>query len=192
MNMSEDILAIKISTANQCLAEIQEAYGRQNKVSARIKFPRGFIRPASNLRRSLPNLGNEIQRRNASYALITLDVLSWIAIRTDLDGAALSMVVKEAISNIGELCEWMTKEATRGTGSRRSYVIRTQRLVDEMMISDELKQELDWIWEIRCNEHLHEVTELEHTLYARADYNRARSAYAQLKKSLIDAYGYSP
>ena len=68
--------------------------------------------------------------------------------RTYLCGAALRMIVKEAICIIGSLCEWLTKEATRGTGSRRSYTVRTQRLVDKGVIDADLKTELGWVWDI--------------------------------------------
>ena len=42
---------------------------------------------------------------------MTLDVFRWLVVRTDLSGAALSMIVKEGISLIGGLCEWLTKKA---------------------------------------------------------------------------------
>lgn len=181
-----------VAQANEALGLIQANYGRENAPEARIRFPRGFIRTAAAIRRDLPHIGSEVQRRNACYASMTLDVLRWLVVRTDLSGAALSMVAKEGMCIIGALCEWMTKEATRGNGSRRSYTVRTERLVESGTITDELKIELDWVWEIRCNEHLHEVTSLEHAMYTRADYNRALEAYRQLRHALIAEHGAAP
>src|SRR5690606_10798067 len=167
----------------------QAEYGRKNVVEARVRFPRGFILSAGTYRCSLPDIGTEVQRRNASYALMTLDVFRWVCVRTDLSGAALSMVVKEAIAILGALCEWMTKEATRGAGSSRRYAVRTGRLVDAGIIDSALKEELDWIWGTRCNEHLYEVTSLEHEMYSRADYNRGLAAYKALRQALIAVHG---
>lgn len=181
-----------VAQANEALGLIQANYGRENAPEARIRFPRGFIRTAAAIRRDLPHIGSGVQRRNACYASMTLDVLRWLVVRTDLSGAALSMVAKEGMCIIGALCEWMTKEATRGNGSRRSYTVRTERLVESGTITDELKIELDWVWEIRCNEHLHEVTSLEHAMYTRADYNRALEAYRQLRHALIAEHGAAP
>lgn len=189
MPLTSAQLQALVTQANDALATIQAEYGRENIVDARIRFPRGFIRPAQSYRALLPNLGSEVQRRNACYASMTLDVYRWVCVRTDLSGAALSMVVKEAICVIGALCEWLTKEGTRGNGSNRSYAIRTQRLVQAGTIDDALKIDLDWVWEIRCNEHLHEVATLEHELYSREDYNKALAAYKALRDALVAVHG---
>jgi hypothetical protein len=189
MPLSQSQLEATVTKANEALALIQESYGRSNVAEARIRFPRGFILPASTYLQKLPNLGTYVQRRNACYASMTLDVFRWLCVRTDLSGAALSMIVKEAICIIGSICEWLTKEATRGVGSRRSFVKRTEILVESGTISPEVKQELDRVWDIRCNEHLHEVTSLEYEMYSRADYNRALAAYKALKSALIEEHG---
>lgn len=189
MPLEPDELIATVAKANEAFQEIQDAYGRSNAVDARVRFPRGFISTAAAARATLPNLGSEVQRRNASYALMNLDVFRWLAVRTDLSGAALSMIVKEAISCLGAVCEWLTKEGTRGNGSSKGFTIRTQRLVDAGGIPAALKPELDWLWDIRCNEHLHEVTDLEHTMYSRQDYNRALAAYKQLRIALVAVHG---
>lgn len=95
MPLSHVEVAALVSDANTALSGLQAEFGRDNKQEARITFPRGFIRTASELRATLPNLDGEVQRRNASYALMTIDVLRWLIVRTDLAGTALSMVVKE-------------------------------------------------------------------------------------------------
>jgi hypothetical protein len=178
--------------AGDHLQEIQNNYGPKNTPSARVKFPRGFIRTAEELRKTLPNLGEEVQRRNASYALMKNDIDRWLAIRTDLYGAALSMVIKDAIVTLGGICEWLTKEATRGNGRRRSYRVRTEKLVEMGVIDQNLKEELDWVWEIRCNSHMHGVEALEHVMYSRQDYNRARRAYGKLIEALVIVHGVAP
>jgi hypothetical protein len=178
-----------VTRASEALQRIQNELGIKNVPAARIKFPRGFIRTAATHRNSLPNLGSEVQRRNASYALMSLDVFRWLIVRTDLSDAALSMIVKEGICVFGALCEWLTKEATRGHASSRSYCQRTGKLVELGDIKGNLKIELDWIWDIRCNEHLHEVCSLEHEMYSRENYNRAQKAYFALRDALIKKHG---
>lgn len=171
------------------MAELQAEFGRTNQPDARVAFPRGFIRTAAELRDSLPNIGERLQRQNASYALMTIDVLRWLVVRTDLTGAALSMIVKESICTFGALADWLTKAATHGRGSRRGFGIRTSTLLSDGTISPNLKVELDWLWETRCNEHFHEVTALEHNSYSRDDYNRALRAYDGLRRALVAVHG---
>lgn len=120
---------------------------------------------------------------------MALDILGWLVMRTDLRGAALSMIVKEGIVIVGALCEWLSKEATKAHGSRKPYTVRMQALVDLGHISADLKTELDWVWKVRCNVHLHEFTSLEYDMYSREDYNRAARAYRDLRDVLVDVHG---
>ncbi|MDY6992938.1 MAG: hypothetical protein SVR94_10100 [Pseudomonadota bacterium] len=189
MTTEEEYINYLVDSADEALQEIQNYCGRSNLASARVRFPRGFIRTATEARRSLPNLGREVQRRNASYALMKNDVFRWLAIRTDLSGTALSMIIKEAISSLGGICEWLTKEAVRGHAGNRPYKQRTKKLVELEIIGEELQIELDWIWDIRCNEHMHEVNTLEHEMYTRTDYNRARKAYCEFRDLLVEIHG---
>ena len=178
-----------VVTASTALQSIQLACGRDNVPAARVRFPRGFMTNAVSHRVSLPNIGTEVQRRNASYALITVDVLRWLAIRTDLNGAALSVVAKQIIAMFGLLCEWLTKAASAGQGSKQSYRDRAVRLAERQIIDEALKDELLWVWEMRCYQHLYGVRFLEHARYSRADVNRAQRAYLKLCHLLIEQHG---
>jgi hypothetical protein len=178
-----------VAQASEALQSLQDSLGAENVPAARVRFPRGFIGTAGSHRVTLPDLGQEVQRRNASYALMTLDIFRWLVVRTDLTGPALSMIIKEGICVLGSLCEWLTKEATRGHASSRPYAQRTAKLVELGHVGPALKIELDWIWDIRCNEHLHEVDALEHEMYSRADINRAFNAYVQLRDNLVGIHG---
>ncbi len=108
-----------------------------------------------------------------------------MVVRTDLSGTALSMVAKEGITIFGALCEWITKEAIRGHGAGRRFNVRTAKLVEMTVISVKLKEELDWIWEVRCNTHLEAIDGLEHDMYSRQDYNRALKAYQDFRDILV-------
>lgn len=185
MPLSDNEIQDLVTEASAALQTLQNELGITNVPLARVRFPRGFIRTAATHRHTLPNFGTEVQRRNASYALMTLDIFRWLLVRTDLSGPALSMIAKEGISVLGALSEWLTKEGTRGHAGNRPYKQRTAKLVELGHIELPLKTELDWLWDIRCNEHLHEVTELEIEMYSREDYNRALTAYTRLRGILV-------
>jgi len=187
MTLNPEELNALVTQTSLALQTIQDQFGREIIPEAQVRFPRGFIRTAGALRKDLPLLGTDIQRRNASYALMTSDILRWLVVRTDLSGPALSLIVKEGICILGTLCEWLTKEATRGYASNRPYKLRTQKLLDLGLISTDMKTELDWIWDIRCREHLHEVSALECYMYSRIDYNRAQKAYSNLRDNLVNS-----
>lgn len=185
---NNDELLDVATDAGIALQAIQDSLGRSKNVDGRVRFPRGFIRTAAEIRTGLPELGPRRLQQNMSYALMMTDVLRWIAVRTDLSGAALSMVVKEGICIFGALCESMTKEALRGRGSKKGFAIRVSKLVSLQIIDEDLKDELEWMWEIRCREHLYELDALEHDEYGRADYNRALKAYCGLRDALATEY----
>lgn len=189
MPLTDEELQELVEEADIALGTIQREYGRDNVVAARIRFPRGYLHTAQSVRRLLPDIGTEVQRRNVTYALMNIDVLRWLVIRTDISGTALSMIVKNAICILGTIVEWMTKEGTRGHASRRPYLVRTAKLVELGVIDEDLETELNWIWEIRCREHIHESDTLEHDEYSRDDYNRALRAFKSLREALIREHG---
>lgn len=189
MPLSDAEIEELANDAGYALQRLQDEFGRENKVAARVRFPRGYLRTAATLRRRLPSIGREVQRRNATYALMNIDVLRWIVVRTDISGTALSMLVKNAVCILGSVCEWLTKEGTRGHASNRPYKQRTRKLVELNIIDCGLEDELNWIWDVRCREHLHEIDDLEHDQYTRDDYNRALRASSSLCDLLVQRHG---
>jgi len=177
-------LEILAETASDALQQIQFFLDRTKNNAGKVRFPRGYLRTAAQQRALLPNVGTELKRKNASYSLMLADTLRWLAIRTDLSGPPLSILVKEAICIYGAIVDWLLKEVTYGKGSRKSFTKRTQKSVDEGVIDENLKDELDWVWEIRCNEHFHDVTESEIDMYGRADHDRARKAFINFCKAI--------
>jgi hypothetical protein len=176
-------------TASGALQQIQTLLDRKKNNAGKVQFPRGYLRSAAQQRRLLPKIGTTLKRQNASYSLMLADTLRWIAIRTDLSGPSLGMLVKEAICIYGAILDWLLKEVTYRNGSRRSFAYRTQKCIDLGIIDQDLKDELDWVWGLRCNEHFHEVTESEIDMYGRADHNRARKAFVKLCMSIKQHLG---
>ena len=182
MPLTADALSEVVEQINAGLSVLQTHYGREKVDAARIKFPRGFIRSASSLRQAFPNVGTEVQRRNAALALMTLDILRWLIIRTDLQGAARSMIVKQALFQLASVCEWLTASVIEGN----KFKTRNARLVAQGRISAELKNELDWLWDRRNDAHFLLVGEWEHERYTVDDVNRAQAAYSALLAALHD------
>ena len=191
MNSAEqEKIETLVSLAGEYLQEIQNSCGREQLPCAKVRFPRGFINTASNAKQSIPAIGTEVQRKNASYELLKLDVYRWLVIRTDLKGAALSMVVKDAIATLGNLCDWLTKEAIRGHGSKKSFIDRIDRLTQLGQINNRLASELKWVWGMRNRTHFYGIDDsLEYKAYKTTDYNRALKAYSELRDGLVETYG---
>jgi len=180
MPLEPEDLAQVVEQINSGLNVLQEHYGRERIDGARIRFPRRFIREAYRLRQTLPDIGTDVQRRNAALTLMTLDVLRWVIIRTDLRGAVLSMVVKQALFLLGSVCEWLTAASVEG----KKFKVRTSRLVERGTISNVLKVDLDWLWDRRNDAHFLLVGELEHERYTVDDVNRAQAAFVALRDAL--------
>ena len=178
-----------VGRAGELLQDIQNYCGRENRVGARVRFPRGFLQTAVEYRRQLPRLQQPGLAQNISYALMTADLLAWLAIRTDLTGQAFEMVVKEGICIIGAICESLTvRRGVRGLGSNSSFSKRINRLVEIGVISTDTQLELDWVWGMRNREHLAHLVDTDYNQYTRADFNRARDAYLRLRDDLKVRY----
>lgn len=190
MITNDDELREVAVEASTLLQEIQDYCGREKNDAARVNFPRGFLQTAAVHRRKLPRIPNQTLRSNISYAMMTLELFRWVLLRTDLSGQAKDMLIKEAICVIGSICESLTlRPGTAGLGRKQSFVKRTARLVNLGIITNGQKDDLDWVWDIRCREHLASIGRVEYDHYLVAHYNRAMQAYLRLRNGLKDHYG---
>ena len=187
---SDEQLRTAVFEAGVLLQDIQDYCERENVVQARVRFPRRYLLTAAAYRRLLPNLPQPLLAKNISYALMTADLLAWLAIRTDLSGQAFEMIVKEGICVLASICESLTRrQGVRGLGKKKVFSERTETLVQMGVISNEAKCALDRIWEIRKREHLSDLRDTDYNQYSRTDFNRARAAYIQLVNGLKNRYG---
>ncbi|MBU6438274.1 MAG: hypothetical protein KGQ77_12175, partial [Betaproteobacteria bacterium] len=174
------------------LQAIQSYLGQKNHADAKVTFPRGFIRTAAHFRSRFVFLGDETLKRNVAYTLILSDVYRWLLNRTGISGTAKEMIIKEGICLVGSLCESVTKDVLNGVvGKKWGYKDRTQYLLDNDIIDAALKEDLDWVWDNRNNEHLFLVEIWEHEHYKLTDYNRAIKALRNLRDRL-DEYCATP
>lgn len=174
--------AEKISAS---LQEIQNYLGDRNADEGKIRFPYGFIRTADNFRNRVAFLGDHTLQSNIAYTLILSDVLRWALNRMHLVGTAKEMLAKQIICIMGGIVESTTKHYLHGqVGARAGYKPRTAKLVELGAIKQELKDELDWLWDTRMNEHLFLAGEREYQRYSIRESNRAVRAFRCLRDAL--------
>lgn len=179
-------LAAKLDQAGALLQEIQDYVKRDFKKSAKVRFPRGFIRTADVARQRLGFLKESNFKRNASYTMLLADVQHWLLVRTDLYGTAKEMLIKQQFFLLGTLIESLTKVFLDGAvGKKRNYSFRTDYMEQHGIITADLRSNLDWIWEIRNNMHLFLVEDIE---WSSADYTVANHNIAvKAFKEMLDA-----
>jgi len=178
-------LAIAVDEVGGRLQEISDFLIANPTAIGRVRFPRGFLRTATYFRRHLPFIADNNLLRNLSYALMLYDVFRWILTRTDLAGTARDMAIKNAIVLIGSIAESFARGGTAGIiGARHDYKTRTLRMVNGGIISEELKTELDWLWDMRSGIHIYLMEDSEYDRYRIEDYDRAKAAAGNLRDAL--------
>lgn len=184
---NDDELVDADAIVDEHIQQIQDYLGQASHASGKIRFPRKFIRTADHFRKQLSFIKDDNIRDNLAYALIQSDVYRWLTNRTDLFGTAKEMVMKSGIALMGSICETMAIDGTKGIiGRKHSFCERCNRMVGKRMITENLKDELHWLWEIRAAIHIYEINHREHEKYKMKDYNRAIKATRELQDSLDD------
>jgi len=182
-----DELIEAVEIVDEHIQHIQDYLGQDNHAAGKIRFPRKFIRTADHFRKELAFIKDDNIRDNLAYALIQSDVYRWLTNRTDLFGTAKEMVMKSGIALMGSICETMAIDGTKGIiGKKHSFCERCNRMVDKGFISENLKDELHWLWETRAAIHIYEINHREHEKYKMTDYNRAIKATRGLRDALDD------
>ena len=133
---------------------------------AKVRFPRGYIRTAGYQRKRLVFVKDQNLKTNLAYTLILSDTILWLLIRTDLWGIPREMLQKLYLFLMGSLVESITKDYLKGSCAQ-GYKPRTKYLLDQGTISQELKDDLDWLWDVRNKMHLFQLDEIEYN----NDYN---------------------
>jgi len=176
-----------VNDAGRLLQQIQDYVKRDFTKSARIRFPRGYLRTAAQARERLGFLNNSPLKSNIAYTMMLSDVQHWLLVRTDLSGMAKEMVIKLQLFLLGSIVESVTKVHLRGRCGG-NYGRRTQYLEEHDIISSELRVDLDWLWELRNRMHLFQIENIEwlSTDYTVANHNRAVKAFKKLLEVLND------
>ena len=171
---SDRELALTAEVVGRKLQEIQDYLGQDSHSSAKMRFPRGYIRTAEHFRSQLLFVGDRDVRDNLAYALILTDLYRWMTNRTDLFGIAKEMVLKSGIVLSGSICETLAVNYTDYfIGRTCRFKRRCERMVDAGIIDDEIRVELHWLWDTRSAIHICDIDGREYAKYKTADYNRA-------------------
>jgi hypothetical protein len=154
------------ATASRLLQEIQDYCALNGSKwdavpAARVRFPRGFLRTAAEQRARLPFVTDKALKDNLAYTLMLSDAILWLRLRTDISGTAGEMLIKLTVFLVGTLCESITKSYLHGRCGG-NYKRRSAFLVREGTITQELADELDWVWDTRNNMHLFQLEEREY------------------------------
>ena len=176
-----------VAIVDEHIQQIQDYLGQANNAAGKIRFPRGFIRTADHFRKELSFIKDDNIKDNLAYALIQSDVYRWLTNRTDLFGIAKEMVIKSGIALMGSICETMAIDGTKGIiGKKHSFCERCNRMFDKGFISEDLRDELHWLWKVRAAIHIYEINHREYEKYKMADYNRAIKATRALRDALAN------
>jgi hypothetical protein len=186
MPITTDIeLSASALRAGELLQEIQNYVGRNHKDAARVRFPRKFIRTAAEQRLRLNCVADADLCSNVAYTLILSDVQHWLLTRTDLSGTARDMIIKLQMFLLGSIAESILKACLKGKCGG-AFTKKTQFRRDRARVSEKLRRDLNWVWEMRNRMHIHGVTgsEYDATHYTIANHNKAVRAVQQLLECL--------
>lgn len=129
--------------------------------AARVRFPRGYLRTASEQRQRMPFIEDRALKDNLAYTLMLSDTVLWLRLRTDIAGTPNEMLVKLLVFLVGTLCESITKHYLAGRCGG-GFKKRNAFLVAEATIAQRLADDLDWVWDTRNNMHLFQLEDREY------------------------------
>ena len=147
----------------QAIHDYCEDHGKTYLVfpDACVRFPNGFIRRATSQRARLPFITDQALKSNIAYTMILSDAILWLYLRTDIFGTAKQMLTKLYVFLMGSISESITKDYLTGICGG-PYKARTKDLLDKGIISAELQQDLDWLWDSRNRMHLFQLGSAEY------------------------------
>lgn len=163
---TEEELRVAVEEAGNLLQEIQEYLTREGlsyveHPNAKVRFPRGYIRPAEVQRKRMPFVRDSALRTNLAYTLILSDVVLWLNLRTDLWGIPREMLTKLYVFLVGNMVESITKDFLKGVcGS--GFKERNKYLAEQNIIDSQLQADLDWLWDMRNRMHLFQLAKEEY------------------------------
>jgi len=173
----------------QQIADFQKRHPRLSDEGL-IRFPRGYLRTATDFRARLQFVADKTLRSNVAYALMTHDVFRWLVFHTDIGGQAREMLIKEGVCLLGNVCESITIfPGEYGLGRKAGYKGRVARLRALDVIGDDAVNELLWLWDKRNQEHLFDVPLREWGHYKPEDWYRSVRTWRGLAESLIEWRG---
>lgn len=176
-DMSE--LEQRARRASDDIQFIQSFLGENKCEEAKIEFPKGVIRYASGYQCQVSFLENKVLIKNISYSLIMMDVLRWLVIRTTIGLVAKEMIIKSAIIVLVSVVEAITKGVSELIKGKivGGYENRLNLLVEENIISVEIRSKLMDAWRKRGKVHIPIKGEVEISCYDEKNINEIIEVY---------------
>jgi hypothetical protein len=179
-----------VNWISKLFQELENQIKKNKLEKVEIDFPKGVIRTADFFRSRLTFISDEVLKTNIAYHLMLSDVYRWILNRFKLDLIAKEMLIKEGISLFGNILEAVllhTAKLLKPDEEKIGFFRACTILIKKGIISKEMKKELEWVWSMRCKEHLASLPEREYDKYKLEDYNRTVLIWRSLEKNLRDA-----
>jgi len=160
---------------------------QQNKIEkVNIRFPYGVIRKADHFRDRLSFIKDDTLRTNLAYHLMLTDLYRWILNRFDIALTAKEMLIKEGISLMGNIIEAVIRHTAKNLTGKDNFGFykACSILLEHNIISKEQKKDLEWLWGMRCKQHIFTLPDAEYGKYNLKDYNRAILIWHDLEETL--------
>jgi hypothetical protein len=148
-----------VDQASELVQSIQDYCDRTIREDSKINFPRGLIRTADTYRARFPAYLDREKTSNCSYAFMFLDVLWWLASRTDIASVAKQMVLKSAIVTLGTILEAclhvpkLPRSRLLSNMSSAGVEKRIENVLTRSWISKDESEVLKKLWVHRTNVH---------------------------------------
>lgn len=170
------------------LQKLEELLYNSSTKKVNIRFPHKVIRTADYFRTRLVFISNDTLRTNIAYHLMLSDVYRWILNRFDIALTAKELLIKEGISLMGNIIEaiivHIARNITSDSKDRIGFKKACTILVENKIITAELKRDLMWVWGMRCKEHLPNLKETEYKKYELEHYNKTIKIWHDFENQL--------
>lgn len=166
------------------LKELEELIWKnyQLPINAKINFPQGVLRRAEEKRTLLSFISSDVLKRNLSYHLMLADFYNWFLNRFDISLTGQEILIKESICLYGNITAALLKDVVSKNKNVKECI---DALFEQEIIDENLKEELEWLWDIRNKEHIEGLEEWEFKKYSVEDFNRASGTWDALLGSLL-------
>jgi len=154
-NIEEDLKeSVNLSyNISKELKNLEDLFRKNNFSDSdiKIKFPQGVLRKAADIRGWLPFLDDEVLKRNLSYHLMLADFYKWFLERFKILYTGREMLIKEGICLYGNICAAVLKAIVSKNKSVKRCI---ESLFKQGIVDEKLKNDLQWLWDARCKEHI--------------------------------------
>jgi hypothetical protein len=179
-----------IDQISNLFQKLEEQIKEYKLEKVEVKFPRSVIRTANFFRGRLTFISDEILKTNIAYHLMLIDLYKWILNRFDIALTAKEMLIKDGISlwgNIAEAVLLHVAKLLKADEKKIGFYKACTILYKNGIISRQMKEDLKWLWSMRCKEHLANLPEREYYKYNLDQYNKSASIWQSLEEMLRNA-----